>query len=202
MKAIWFFLGGCMLIGACCPLTSTYPLGGPDAVSYDDRLTGSWEVVPASDERLFFHMGRGEDQRLRIVGVEHRADGRINHTDFLITAVRIADRTFINLDLNQLEKEVSLDNSGFIILQYDLPTPDTLVLRHMNIQAVAAAVGSKTLGGEITYSPIPTVPVSGEAVREVECVRITDTSANLVQFVSHADAKNLFTHEVKLKRIK
>lgn len=203
MKAIWLILLMGMLIGACCPLTSKYPLGEPDALSFDDRLMGSWEVVPASEERLFFHLGRGEDQRIRVVAVEHRTDGRINHTEFSISAVRVAGRTFLNLDLGQLEKEISLDNTGFIILQYDLPTPHALVLRHMNIQAVAAAVEAKSLGGEISYSPNPTVPVSGTASgREVACVRITDTAANLVQFVNQSNTKKLFTNEVKLKRIK
>ncbi len=203
MNAIRLVVCCCAMLAACCPPTSRHPLGGPNAAEFDERLLGNWEAVPPSDERLFFHLGRGENRQIHIVAVEHRADGRINHAVFAVTAVRIAERTFINLDLSRLEKEISLGNTGFIILQYDLPDPDALVLRHMNIETLAAAVTAKTLDGRVTYNPNPAVPPGGaaETRREVECVRITDNSANLTQFIRQSNVKALFTNEVRLKRI-
>ena len=89
---------------------------------------------------------------------------------------------------------------------YNLIDEDTLLFYLMSDEPIISAVRSNRLKGEITYKK--QVKVEGQdnisplKKPEIDCVTVTDTSHNILDFIHSADQNQLFPEALEFKRIK
>lgn len=191
------------LMQACCPLTSVNPISDPQKSTYDQRLTGTWRNQD-ENEAVYFHIGQGEGGRIRILAVEHSSSGKFDHALFNVFATRINKTDYLNIDLSELSKEITLDYTGFIFVRYDLPDADTLTFAPMALDPVVEAIQAKKLAGELTYADKNQTDHSESAAApKVECAKITDSSDHIRAYLAdEARAKELFSNLITMKRVK
>lgn len=191
------------LIHACCPLTSVHPISDPQQSAYDQRLTGTWRNQD-ENEGVYFHIGQGEDGRIRVLAVEHNSNGKFDHALFQAFATRINNTDYLNLDLSELSKDITLDYTGFLFVRYELPDADTLTFAPMALDGVVKAIQAKKLAGELTYAGNDQANHSEPAAApKVECAKITDSSERIRAYLSdEARAKELFSNPLTIKRVK
>ena len=202
-------MGACLLLGlaACCPLTSDHPLGPPQDALYDARLDGAWRIASSQEEPGFVHLGKADGNRMQVLALEHKDNGRMEWAAFKVYVIARAGNHYLNIDLKDVGTEEARNHQGYVVVQYSLPDNDTLVLARMDLETVVAAIQAGKLSGEITYASSGPESAGNPAKKKppigakAECARITDTSTNLSRFLSAANIHDLFVPYLTLKRI-
>jgi hypothetical protein len=183
-------------LSACCPLTSEQPLSEPQQAAYDQRLAGTWK---SEGEAAYFHIGRGQGGRIQVLAVEHGNSGKFDYALFNVFATPIKTQAYLNVDLSELSRKITMDHKGYIFVRYDLPDPDTVIIYAMNLETLVEAIQAKKIAGELTFSDNKTQ----KGKPKVECARITDSPEKLRAFLSDESlAKKLFSHPITMKRVK
>ena len=193
-----------LLLNACCPVTSEHPLSGPADSVYDRNLAGTWK---SDDGELFFHIGKGEGNRVKVIAVEHGSDTKMDAAIFSILTTAVKKEHYLSIDLAALPKKTASDYTGYILARYDFPDRDTVRFQPIDMDALADAILAKRIAGDITYQEDEVQPKSRVAAlkdkRKVACARITDTPANIRAFLASEDRDpGLFSDPVILKRVK
>ncbi len=203
LRSVFLFGMIAGMLYACCPLTSVNPISDPRQSTYDQRLTGTWRNQD-ENEAVYFHIGQGESGRIRVLAVEHGSSGKFDHALFNVFATRINNTDYLNVDLSELSKEITLDYTGFLFVRYELPDADTLTFAPMALDAVVKAIQAKKLAGELTYADKnQSNHGESEAAPRVECAKITDSSDHLRAYLAdETRARELFSNPLTMKRVK
>ena len=98
-----------LLLNACCPVTSEHPLSGPADSVYDRNLAGTWK---SDDGELFFHIGKGEGNRVKVIAVEHGSDTKMDAAIFSILTTAVKKEHYLSIDLAALPKKNRLGLYG------------------------------------------------------------------------------------------
>lgn len=195
-------------ISSCfCPLTSVNPLSDPLNAKYDDRIEGAWQFVSQDGDLVFLHFGKGNEKKTQMISIEHKDNGKIDFLTFTVFPTIVNGQSYLNLNIEELFEEFSEELSGYTFMKYQLSDTDTLALSHINEQPIIEAIKSGKLEGEITYKKTVIKEGNENKVlqqnrkKAVKCVKITDSSNNIIKYFHSLDSEKLFPILIKLKRI-
>jgi len=191
-----------LVLGACCPITATHPLSAPADAVYDARLTGAWCSAPNQKDTAFIHIGKGADNTLQVLGVEHHDDGKMVQENFPVFVSIVGQKHYLNIDLKKLHLEEAKGHEGYIFVQYDLLDSNTLVISYMDEALLANAIMEKKVAGRVTYEEPVDTPQGMPGDKKIQCVYLTADTASLREFIASDTAGKLFVPYMKLKRIR
>lgn len=191
-----------LTLSACCPITATNPLSAPQDAIYDARLTGAWRSAKNPTDAAYIHMGKGANNTIEVIGVEHHDDGKMLQEHFPMFISIVQQRHFLNIDMKTLHMEDAKGYDGYLILQYDLLDSKTLVISYMNEEVLAKAITDKKVAGRVTYDDDENTSGGDPTIRKIKCVYLTADTAALREFIASDAARNLFEPYVTLKRVR
>jgi hypothetical protein len=190
------------LLAGCCPITSLHPLGGQSAATVPG-LPGIWRLDSAED-RVFLHIGPTKQGGWEVLLAEHKADGTLEHDTLTVSLASIATAFYMNLDLQTVNPARREGQDGNVILKLTFPDRYTLQLSRMKLEAVAAAIRSGGLAGELIFDDTAVTDKtegSETGERKIQCARITARTDHLRQFLSTDAPGDLFEPYLTFKRI-
>lgn len=178
-----------VLLLGCLPETRN-PITPPETAIEDDRLLGPWSAR-VEDEDIFLHVLRADNNRLAILVVSHRPDGRGNIDNYQGHVSALGDRRFVNL---RPVEDGSVDNSnpdlGYLIVGYEWDGPDRLVARVLAEQPLVDAIAAGSLTGIVTDD--------GSGLGRD--VMLTAESAQLATYLAAGDPAVIFDESLIFER--
>ena len=199
---VFMFLSSCF-----CPLTSVHPLSAPHDPVYDERIEGAWQLVSDNGDLVFLHIGKGDEKKTKIILIEHKNNREIDELTFAVFPTIVDGRTYLNFNIKELYKEFGDELSGYTFMKYHLTGADTLRLFHIDEEPIVEGIKSGKLKGEITYKQTETTTAHKDQAfqqnkkKSIKCVKITDTSNHIVQYIHSVDTEKLFPRSMLFKRI-
>ncbi|UCD88811.1 MAG: hypothetical protein JSW04_10140 [Desulfobacterales bacterium] len=197
-----------IFISSCfCPLTSLNPLSDPQRPTYDERIEGAWQVVSEDGGLVFLHFGKGEKKKTEMVSIEHKNNGAIDVLTFTVFSTLAGGQSYLNFNIKELFKEFGEDLCGYTFMRYRFTDTDTLRLSQIDEKPIIEGIKSGKLKGEITYKQTAVKQrnenkrIQQNKKKSIKCVKITDSSDNLIKFFQTVDSKKLFPKSILLKRI-
>jgi hypothetical protein len=198
-----------MLFSSCfCPLTSVNPLSDPQHPAYDERIEGAWQLASEDEDLVFLHFGKGEEKKTQMVSIEHKNNGKIDLLTFTVFPTMAGGQSYLNFNIKELFKEFGEELSGYTFMKYRFTDTDTLMLYQIDEKPIIEAIKSGKLKGEITYKQTGVKKGKNNKAlqqskkKSLKCVKITDSSNNLIKYFQTVDSKKLFPKPILLKRIK
>jgi hypothetical protein len=188
-----------ILLSSCfCPLTSVNPLSDPQHATYDERIEGAWQLMSEDDGLLFLHFGKGDDEKTKIISIEHKNNGKIDVLTFSVFPTMNGDQSYLNFNIKELFKEFGEELSGYTFMKYRFTNNDALTLFQIDEKPIIEAIKSGKLKGDISYKQ-----TNGKQSdkKSIKCVRITDSSNHLIKFIQSVDSKELFPKPMLFKKI-
>jgi hypothetical protein len=203
---ISLFLFFSLTLTSCCPLTSLNHLSDPDKAEYDQRIEGSWKLQ--DDKQGFLHIGKGPDNKTLMVLVGYKSGGEVEFNTYNVFPTIVGDQNYLNFNNEELfDKSIKEGIRGYTFIKYELLNPKTLVFSIINNEPVIEAIKTGKLKGEITYKKAVVekenrkdAPQQNKA-KTPYCVKITDSSDNIINFFQSVDSKELFEDFYKFTRI-
>lgn len=192
-----------LTVYACCPMTSVHPLGDPQRADYDSRLEGVWRQ-DFDQDYVMLHVGKAQNGRIQVIAVEHSEDGKVDYDGFTVSGILLKNHYYLDIDTSELTPKHQEGQQGHVIIAYRLPDDNTLDVAMLNLDPVAAAIQAQKLAGEITYQKAPNPSKKSTSASQnpkVECAHITDTSGNLMKFISDSNPGQLFKSVMTFKRV-
>lgn len=202
MLRIGVVLSVLMSLWACCPITAVEPLNKARDAIYDGRLTGAWKGGSSPKDFAYIHIGKGRNNTMEVIGVEHRVDGKMLQEHFSMFITALGQRHYMTIDLENLKMKEAKGRKGYLIVQYDLLDSNTLVVSYMDKNALAKAIADKQLSGSVTYDDAEESAESASTAQKIKCITITENTERLREFIDSDAARHLFVPYVTLKRIK
>jgi len=191
---------------SCCPPNSINPLSDFNTAAYEKRLEGTWYGKSETNTDVFLHIGkRKDDGTTQVISVEHKKNGSLNLVKFelIMFPTVIRDEYFMNIKVVEIsDKSISADVE-YIFVKYKFSPKNSLTFSFINHEKVKEAISNGALKGSIpkerkvndNKGNIPKlIPSTG-------CVKITDSSKNIVKYFESMDTERLFPHSLKFKKI-
>ena len=192
-------------LSSCCPPTSIHPLSSPEKAQYDNRLEDTWIHKSENGDIGYLHIGKTEGNLIKAIATEIKKSGELDYTVFTMFPTIVNNNNFLNIKAEEVFENLPPEKAGYIFARYELTGNDNLSVDYMDGDQFAKAIQSGRLQGEITYRK-SVVPESSGKERQVEerkridCVRITDTPENILNFIKNSSLDVLFPDGIKLKR--
>ena len=176
-----------MLLYGCLPESREPVTASTEAVE-DVQLAGTW-VAEFDGGRVYLHVLRSEDANMDVVTVSQEPDGGGDWDEYRGYVSVVGDRRFANLQSVIEGGSGELEDTPFVVVGYAFDGPDRLTVRFLSEAAIGTAIEEKRLLGEVTDA--------GEG----QSVLITDSSANLAQFLASADPATVFDKSLVFQRL-
>lgn len=195
-----------MLLAACCPDTSVQPLSAVEQAKYDKRLEGTWINKSDDSEITYFHVGKADANLTQGITVGLRKDGKLEHTVFTFFPTIIDNQQYLNVKANELFKDLPPEKSGYIIVRYKFRGNDIVSIYCMDNNIFAQAITAGQLKGKLFFEKKfcfkegHNVPTEGK--KKIDCVHLTDSSENILNFIKNNSPDVLFPKEILLTREK
>ena len=189
-----------LLLAACCPMLSVNPLSEP--ASLDKRLEGLW-LYDSEDDKVYLHIGELSTNTLVAFFVEHKQNGEldIGKIPFFLTKTNV--NNYLNIKIE--DTELSEDHKGHIFMRYVFRDNNTLLVSGLDRQQITSAIRSKKLKGIITYKKQVNLKEqprgSSPSEPKIDCIKITDNSKNILEFLETKNPKKLFSKTMKFVKI-
>ena len=192
-----------ILLSACCPMVSVNPLSAP--AELDKRLEGVWKYDSRDDEEVYLHIAEKSENTMVALSVEHKKSGNLDIIKIPFFLTRTNTNNYLNVRLEDLEREVSEGNEGFIFIKYVFIDKNTLLFFQLDSQLIIPAIQTEKLKGKITYNkkivPQEIKNNNAKSYKTVDCVIITDTSKNILNFVEAGNNDELFPDAKKFIKV-
>ena len=193
-----------ILLSACCPTVSVNPLSTPAGI--DKRLEGVWKYDSKEGDEVYLHIGEKSENTMVALSVEHKRNGKLDIIKIPFFLTRTGANNYLNVKLEDLAKEVSEGNKGFIFLKYVFIDNNTIHFYQLDRQLIISAIQANKLTGKITYNKriVPEgAKNDGDTLGEtINCLTITDTSKKMINFFESGKNDDLFTDAVKFIKVK
>jgi len=184
-------------------MVSVNPLSAPAGL--DKRLEGVWKYDSKEDEEVYLHIVEKSENTMVALSVEHKRSGHLDTIKVPFFLTKTNTNNYLNVRLEDLEKEVSKRNEGFIFIKYVFIDKSTLLFFQLDSQLIIPAIQAKKLKGKITYKKkIVPQEIKNDNVKSdktVDCVIITDTSKNILNFVEAGNNDELFPDAMKFIKV-
>ncbi len=189
---------------ACCPMVSVNPLSTPDGI--DERLFGVWKPESKEGEQVYLHIGRESDTRMVALSIEHKGSGALDIATMPFFLTRTDKHNYWNVRFEDLDEGMAKGYEGFFFLNYVFADEDTLLVSQLDREPIIAAIQSEKLRGKITYK-LKKVPQGAQrdnlsTEKSIDCVTISDTSQNILNFLEAGDFDLLFPDAMRFTRIR
>ena len=192
-----------ILLSACCPMVSVNPLSTPAGI--DKRLEGVWKYDSKEGDEVYLHIGEKSENTMEAWSVEHKKNGKLDIINIPFFLTKTSANNYLNVKLEDLAEEVSEGNKGFIFLKYAFVDHNTLHFYQLDRKLIISAIQENKLTGKITYKkktvPEGTKNDGGKSEKIIDCVIITDTSKNMINFFESGKNDKFFTDAMKFIRI-
>jgi hypothetical protein len=193
-----------LLLSACCPTVSVNPLSSP--AELDERLEGAWKYDPDEGEEVYLHIGKASESTMAALIVEHKEEGEFEITKipFFLTSTGMSN--YMNIRIEDLEKDISDDCKGYVFVKYVFVNNNNLNFYSIDDEPVISAIKENKLKGKILYNKKKVS--EGEksdglkSMKTIDCVIITDSSENMIDFFDSDKNNKIFSNELKFVRIK
>ncbi len=139
---------------------------------------------------------------MEALSVEHKSNGSLEKMTIPFFITKTKNNHYLNIKLEDLGKEISQEKEGFLFLRYDLIDENTLHIFHLNPDPITSAIQANKLKGTITYkggtkgAKNDNLPGS----KSIDCVIVTDSSANILGFIESKKSDELFSDVMKFER--
>lgn len=175
-----------LVLSACIP-ESKHPLPPPADGKGDDRLIGRWDPSEENAKGYIeIETVGGGRYRVRMFSLEGDGPdaGKANEEEMEVLTTRIGGQWFMSVtDFAEQEKR-NANETGYLILRYDISAQGELLIQTMSREVVIADVHAGKVVGETDPAKM-----KGEIV-------LTDNSEALAAYIAAADPKQLFTVEL------
>lgn len=192
-----------IILSACCPMVSVNPLSPPAGL--DKRLEGVWKYDSKEGEEVYLHIGEKSENTMVALSVEHKKNDKLDIIQIPFSLTKTITNNYLNVKLGDLSEEVSGGNKGYLFLKYSFADNNTLFFFQLDRQLIISAIQTNKLTGKITYKrKIVSEGKKNSDVqidRTIDCVTITDTSKNIINFIESDKDGNLFSNTMKLTRV-
>ena len=168
-----------------CIVESEQPLSDPETATYDARLEGVWRSILDGDI-VYLHFGRGNDNIMDIVKVEHKKQGYIDSNGFTMFPTIIDQMNYMNLRT----KDPKEGKGRYVFVKYEIPEENTLNLWLFDTEKIKKLIGNGTIEGKI---------IKG---KYVDTIIMTDTIPNLVKILKSKGQEGLFKIVGRFQKIK
>ena len=206
LKAIYLpFL--MLLFSSCCLPSSIHPLSPPGEGNYDKQLEGTWYHIEENGSVGYLHIGKAKENFTKAILTQIEQSGSLGFSVLIMFPSVIGENIFLNIKVKQVDEEISSEDSGYFLAKYEVKGNDILSVSMMGMDGFPKGIQAGKVKGEITYRE----PVFREGSEKkpkkqerkvIDCLQITDESENIVKFIKNSNTSELFTTEVKLKRLK
>lgn len=188
-----------LLLTSCfCPLTSVNPLSDPQHAIYDERIEGAWQLISEDKDLVFLHFGRGEVKKTKMISLEHKRNGDIDVVTFSVFPTLVDNQSYLNFNIRELFKEFDKELNGYTFMKYMLTNANTLTLSQIEEKQIVEAIKSGKLKGDISYKQTEDKQSNKKPTK---CVKITDSSNNIIQYFQTVDSKKLFPKPMVFNKI-
>jgi hypothetical protein len=160
MRTAWAITMCGVLLGGCGGVYSKHPASDAATTHRDERLVGFWRVDRGVEPAL----GPKQDQTILVVGraldsaaglevvavtLKHGGDkdGAVETFQARVLATTIAERTYASVSVPHDPK--SGEAAPWVVLRYEAPDADTLIVRSLEEKTLAADVRGKAIAGEV-----------------------------------------------------
>jgi hypothetical protein len=191
---------------SCCPPNSINPLSDFKIADYEQRLEGTWYGKSETNTDVFLHIGkRKDDGTTQVISVEHKQNGSMDLVKFklIMFPTVIKNEHFMNIKVIEIsDKSISADVE-YIFVKYKISPKNSLTFSFINHEKIKEAINNGALKGSIPKERkiadnkgniTKLIPSTG-------CVKITDSSQNIVKYFESMDTEILFPHSLKFKKI-
>lgn len=181
MKNMLSLVSIVLLLSACIP-ESKHPLPLPVDGKGDDRLIGRW--IPAEEgEEGYADVAAAGGGRYQVKMISYDEDGPNDNPDITeieILTTRIGDQWFMTVVGIDEPDEGGPDEPLYMIVRYDITAQGDLLIRTMNLEALAEDVNAGLVAGEVKSSEL------------WEDVQLTADSEALAAYIAAADLERVF----------
>jgi len=170
----------CLLLTACV-VDSENPIGLPESAQIDQRLLGDW-VAKNGD---IVHFSAKDAHWMMAVTAPKEPDPAKNPKPDLFFVTSIGDDTYLNM------RSVSKDSkTTYSLFRYTITSDQKLEMWGMSQDEMAAAVRADKLQGTVQDRG-----TTGKPPHPDVDVHLTDSSENLVKFISRHAPTDIFDDE-------
>ena len=198
-------LSGFLLQSACVSMVSVHPLSDPDQAQVDPRMQGTWRLVTEKEDPVFLHIGILNAKKMVAVIVEHKPDARLETMRFAFFPTQTQTRRYVNVRMEDIADDMMPPTQGYIFIKYQITGQTQLAFYSMTRPPVVVAIRDGALKGRLTYgrhAPTGGAKATSSATKKrLTAVTISDSSANILQFVDGGDHSILFSESMRFIRV-
>jgi hypothetical protein len=191
---------------SCCPPNSVNPLSASKNASYEERLEGTWYGKSETNTDVFLHIGKRKDNgTTEIITVEHKNNGFLDlvEIELIMFPTVIKDEHYMNIKVVEISDRSIPSDVEYIFVKYEISPENFFTFSFVNNEKIKEAINNGALKGSI-----PKEEKATDSKRDIinigpstGCVKITDSSQNIVKYFKSMDTEILFPHPFKFKKI-
>jgi hypothetical protein len=197
----------CLSLAVCCLLiTSCYdskqPLSDPLKSKSDPQLVGLWRHRDDSGETTYYHLGRVGDKLpaavLHVTSITHTTDGKLTQGEFLVFPTVIGEGTYLNCFEGKEGQIKQLEEKGW---NSDAATKYTF----MKYRIDGDIMTLKWVDGDAKTRFVKAGKIKGASEKDADGnshTVLSDTTENLVKFLSESSGELFSKDELRLERMK
>ncbi|MEN6450426.1 MAG: hypothetical protein ABFC96_08045 [Thermoguttaceae bacterium] len=192
-------LAACLLTAFClsavsCGPVFLHPLSDEKTSDRDDRLLGQWKWAEGQDVMLVtVAKGKGKSLDIKAVGSSSENPKEKEEYAFPIFTTKIGSQCF--LTMQSMDADAKKPLNTYTIVRYDLPDQQTLEVRPMEDDRIAAAIQSKELQGTLVTKKTTSF-LGGliSMIDETESITVSDSPENIARFL-RKHGRDCFAHD-------
>ncbi len=191
---------------SCCAPNSINPLSDYKAADYDERLEGTWYGKSETNTDVFLHIGkRNDDGTTQVISVEHKENGSLElvKIELIMFSTIIKNEYFINIKVVEISDKSISAEVDYLFVKYKISPKNSLTFSFIDYEEIKEAVKNGALKGSIPKER-KIADHKGNITKylpSTDCVKITDTSQNIIQYFESMDTENLFPYTFKFKKV-
>ena len=191
---------------SCCPLNSVNPLSDPKDAIQENRLAGTWHGNSKENTDVYLHVGQiAGDNHTQAILIEHKKNGDLDfvNLELIIFPTTIKDESYLNIKVSKLFENSLSGDLGYIFVKYTFSSKDTLTFSFIDPEIVENAFQTGALKGTISKEKafVDRMRNTSKLTTLSGCTKITDTTQNIVKFISSTDTEKLFSKSMRFKKI-
>ena len=209
MKRISFVLLSFLFFStfwSCCPPNSVNPLSVLKNSDYEERLEGTWYGKSETNTDVFLHIGKRKDNgTTQVISVEHKDNGSLDlvEIELIMFPTVIKDEYFMNIKVVEMSDKSIPPDVEYIFVKYEISPENLLTFSFVNHEKIKKAINSGTLKGSIPQERKMADSKGNitNIVPSTGCIKITDSTQNIVRFFESMNTAILFPDSFKFKKI-
>ena len=191
---------------SCCPPNSINPLSDFKTADYEERLEGAWYGKSETNTDVFLHIGKRKDNgTTQVISVEHKNSGSLDlvKIELIMFPTVIKDEFFMNIKVVEISDKSIPADVEYLFIKYIISPKNLLTFSFINHEKIKEAINNGTLKGSIPKES-KVIDNKGNITKlmpSAGCVKITDSSQNIVKYFESMDTEILFPYSLKFKKI-